>query len=370
MTSRNGTAPRVFVTDASYRHSLAILRSLARSGSNVSMGERETVIPWRRIGFWSRYCSRSYTYPDYLTDVSGAVAALREILSNERHDVLIPVSLNMVELAVQHSAELGVPMMIPGKAAFAIAANKKQTVALAASLDIPVPVTAAASGRIESKPPWILKHRRAGVMMAPSRAALDTMIAGFGSDREEYLVQEFIPGRNGYGYFGFFAEGRELGYFMHRRLMQYPIEGGPSVVAQSFFDPQLREYGRRILEALHWHGVAMVEFKKSDLDGRFYLMEINPKFWGSLDLAIHAGCNFPLWVQDYLLGRKLRIPGSYPLGVKFRWIIPSELKCVIQYPEYRGSFLRNCFDHNLSSELWLRDPLPGLAAMVSCFRAS
>lgn len=80
---------------------------------------------------------------------------------------------------------------------------------------------------------------------------------------------------------------------MHKRIRELYTMGGPSTCAISVYDPKLLDYGLKILGALNWHGIAMVEFKKDSKDGTFKLMEINPKFWGSLDLAIASGIDFP-----------------------------------------------------------------------------
>ena len=59
--------------------------------------------------------------------------------------------------------------------------------------------------------------------------------------------------------------------------------------------------GERLLTALNWHGVAMVEFK-IDATGQHWLMEINPRLWGSLALSIDAGVDFPLGLLQVARG--------------------------------------------------------------------
>jgi len=73
---------------------------------------------------------------------------------------------------------------------------------------------------------------------------------------------------------------------MHHRLREDPPTGGQSTAARAYFSEQLKEYGLRLLQALRWHGAAMVEFKLDSRSGQFVLMEINGKFWGSLELAL------------------------------------------------------------------------------------
>ena len=87
--------------------------------------------------------------------------------------------------------------------------------------------------------------------------------------------------------------GELKAYFMHERIHEVPPTGGPSSMAKSFYDEELIAVGSQVLRALKWHGVAMVEFKKDVDDGLYKLIEINPKFWGSLGLSIATGVDFP-----------------------------------------------------------------------------
>jgi predicted ATP-grasp superfamily ATP-dependent carboligase len=81
------------------------------------------------------------------------------------------------------------------------------------------------------------------------------------------------------------------------------------------------EYGRRILDHLKWIGLAMVEFKVDHHTGVPVLMEINPRPWGSMPLAIRAGVEFP-WLT-YVLARDGAVPAQhdYPDGVRLRFLI-------------------------------------------------
>ena len=73
-------------------------------------------------------------------------------------------------------------------------------------------------------------------------------------------------------------------------------------------DPILKSYADKLLSAVQWHGVAMVEFRINADNGQAYLMEVNTRFWGSLQLAIDAGVNFPrlLPLDNYRVGQRLR----------------------------------------------------------------
>lgn len=87
--------------------------------------------------------------------------------------------------------------------------------------------------------------------------------------------------------------GELVAYFMHERIHEVPPTGGPSAMA-TFDDPELIAVGSKVLcGELKWHGVAMVEFKKDVKDDLYKLIQMNPKFWGSLGLSIATGVDFP-----------------------------------------------------------------------------
>lgn len=356
---------RVFVTDGSYPNGLAAIRALARDGFRVTVGERESISPIRTVGFWSRYCSGRFRYPDPRTDREAAAASLAEHFRRNTYDAAIPVGLGMVELFVDYRDRLKVPAMLPPPDSFAISGDKRRTFDHAASLGIPIPRTLPATHWREMPLPVVFKHPQTGAIVAHSKESAAARAGELGPELERYVVQEYIPGENGFGYFGFFQRGRERGHFMHERLMQFPKEGGPSVVARSIVNPRLRELGRTLLESLCWNGAAMVEFKRSDRDGEFYLMEINPKLWGSLDLAIQSGCNFPVWIARALTSGRAPAETEYRTGLTYQWVIPSGLKCFLRYPEFRLPFLRNLATPAVRTDLRWLDPLPAAAGLLA-----
>jgi predicted ATP-grasp superfamily ATP-dependent carboligase len=68
-----------------------------------------------------------------------------------------------------------------------------------------------------------------------------------------------------------------------------------------------------------WHGVAMIEFKWDAAENRPKLIEVNARFWGSLNLAIMAGVDFPFLLYRLARGEKVEGPAEYRIGLKSRW---------------------------------------------------
>jgi predicted ATP-grasp superfamily ATP-dependent carboligase len=78
----------------------------------------------------------------------------------------------------------------------------------------------------------------------------------------------------------------------------------------------------KLLQPVKWHGVAMVEFKIEKTTQRPMLIEINGRFWGSLQLAVDAGVNFPLLLLNMAMGKPATVPeNGYRIGVKSRWLL-------------------------------------------------
>ena len=63
----------------------------------------------------------------------------------------------------------------------------------------------------------------------------------------------------------------------------------------------------------------MVEFKVNATDA--YLMEINTRFWGSLQLAIDAGVDFPWLLYQMACGNPLEPVKRYKEGNQLRWLL-------------------------------------------------
>jgi predicted ATP-grasp superfamily ATP-dependent carboligase len=78
--------------------------------------------------------------------------------------------------------------------------------------------------------------------------------------------------------------------------------------------------------------MAMVEFRRSSRDGRFYLMEVNPRFWGSLHLCYVSGINFPYLLYEWCMGREVKQP-VYRTGVRCRWLLPGDVAHFLANPD-------------------------------------
>ena len=133
------------------------------------------------------------------------------------------------------------------------------------------------------------------------------------------IIQEWVPG-TGKGAFALFDDGRPVAWFAHRRLRDVRPSGSGSSLRESIaLDARLRDPAERLLTALRWHGPAMVEFR-DDGSSAPWLIEINGRFWGSLQLAVAAGVDFPRLWAAVLGGVSVPPAEPYREGVVSRWV--------------------------------------------------
>ena len=243
------------------------------------------------------------------------MSAIREEVGRGKHSVVIPaddVTLSLVSQARSQFEGL-VTLPFPDFETIQSAHDKGALAALATEKGIPIPKTVVVRDPADLESairhvglPAVVKARMSRFPSAGS-GGMEARFATFARSRSWPrrfatseslgpcpLVQEHIPG-DGRGIFVLMNRGRLRAAFSHRRIREKPPSGGVSVLSESVaLDPQLLAHAERLLEALKWHGVAMLEFKRDARDGVSKLLEINGRFWGSLQLAVDSGVDFPV----------------------------------------------------------------------------
>jgi protein-tyrosine phosphatase len=170
------------------------------------------------------------------------------------------------------------------------------------------------------------------------------------------LIQERIFGK-GEAFCGIFSNGILINHSMHRRLRENPISGGPSTKAEIIFKQDLFNEGAKLLEYLNWHGVGMVEFKRNN-NNDLFLMEINPKFWGSLDLSIVSGVNFPLIAVNLAMGKHVIDSKMIAKKTIFQWPFHGDFSLALKHPSLIGSIFRDFVNPKIKKNFYLDDIKP------------
>jgi len=350
---------KVLVTDGANRVALAVVRALGRAGAEVAVVEQERFAQKPPASFRSKYVSRHDVLPTLRED-GEFLAALAERASG--YDLVLPVSTNVALACAAGRERIPARLPIPPLATLRRANDKSAALAVAKKVGVPIPVTYAPEDDEELEGvldrlrfPAVVKLRDdAGTVLEPGqrykvgRTAEDVRRAyrALHALKPFPLIQEKVEGP-GYGVGILADQGKVLAAFAHRRIREYPVSGGPSTICVSVVDERLTGYAASVLGELGWTGVAMVEFKKDD---DYRLMEINPRFWGSMPLATRAGVNFPDLLCRRAMGEETGHLPRYDAGVKLRFL-PLDAAAAwsaLRDPERRWSyafgFLRDVFD--------------------------
>ena len=324
---------RVLVTDGENRAALAITRALGRLGHDVLVGDRGR----QALAQTSRYCRGAVTYPDPVAAPDDFVDGLARLTRDHGVDVLIPVADITTFLVTGNRDRFPCAVPCADAAVIARAANKVDIVDTAERIGVPVPMSVVVHEPAHVPPcdhlgyplvikPWQSRIRTprgwatTSVSYADSPEDLTRDLALRPAHEFPVLLQERLVGP-GVGVFACVHQGRMVATFSHRRLRERPPWGGVSVLCESAeVDPVAGGHAIRLLEAIGWQGAAMVEFKRDERDGLPKLMEINGRFWGSLQLAIDAGVNFPALVMQTITGEPFPPQPPYRVGIRERWL--------------------------------------------------
>jgi predicted ATP-grasp superfamily ATP-dependent carboligase len=329
---------RAFVTDGDQRPALAITRSLGRRGVEVIVGEERPL----SLASSSKYAAGHRTYPSPHDDPRGFERFLDDLVIREQLDVVIPVTDVTTYMIARRQDELRqhTAVAAPPFDAFDFVSDKGRLLRHAATRGVAIPRTFFVDDAADVK--RLVSHIEYPAVIKPCRSRVPTehgwlsTTVNYASceadllhlyDTVDYLastpsmIQERVVGP-GTGVFLLFDRGRLLTAFAHRRLREKPPSGGVSVLSESIpLDRHLRDEAVSLLGPLGWHGVAMVEYKQDCRTGRHVLMEVNGRFWGSLQLAVDAGIDFPYLCYQLATGQAVALPSAYKVGVKSRWLL-------------------------------------------------
>ena len=270
--------------------------------------------------------------PHFLTAPEHFSERLLSLIREKRFDMLIPVQDHALA-AISRNYDLLSSLLhvaCPPPQILERVLNKDFTLKVAEQCDIPIPRTykVSAASDLESLDPnlafpvVVKPGERKGVpsfkaFYFRTREQLLSFLTG--NPYGELLLQEYCPGV-GIGIEMLIHKGECLAAFQHRRLKEDPPSGGVAVMAVADdADPELAEASYRLLRALEWEGVAMVEFRKNFADGKSALMEINGRYWGTTSLPLQAGVEFPVYQWRLAHGQDPQIPETYATGMRWRW---------------------------------------------------
>lgn len=330
---------KVLVMGEDTRSFLACVRSLGRQGIEVHAA------PYTlgSAALASRYIQRTHLLPYYVDDGEDWLLAMQALLEREQFDMVLPCEERSLLPLVKHRAVLPgqAVLAVPGVEALSVFFDKWLTRETARSARVPVAeaVRLTATDTVDTilqrlQLPVVAKHtqsyswpdlyKRTQVTPLRNRQELEAWL-GSQTEHQDLFIEEMLAG-TGLGVSVLSRDGVVLQAFEHHRANEL---AGSSYYRKSMpLDPERLACVERMCEAVKYTGLAMFEFKLNP-SGRWILLEVNARPWGSLPLPVAWGVDFP-----YMLFRTLCL-GETPSAVNY----PS--------PRYARNFLADMWQLRL-----------------------
>ena len=323
---------RVLVLDAEVLKTLAVVRAL---GEEVDVwtasATRPALAAWSRHANRHLHCPSDDTFPTWLVNCVQTHAIDMLICTQERTIIRASTVYDTLKQA-------GVCLTFPPLSVLANAFDKAKTIRCAQHVGVPVPETIIPEDMGQVKVaaaqigyPVVIKPRHShfwdgtrfvdspGLRYATTEKDLDAILQVYDVALPPPLVQAYIPGYGAGIFLLIDAQGNIAAEFAHQRLRDIRPTGSGSVLRKSVaVNPELRERSHVLLREMNWWGIAMVEYRIDERTGEAVLMEVNGRFWGSLQLAVDAGVNFPRLLLEVSQGKSPPVP-TYREGDHVRW---------------------------------------------------
>jgi len=334
---------KVLLLDGETNAAVACVRSLAKAGHEVTVGSAEQWV-WCKAAR-SRFAYASFKYPDPLVEPQRFINTIISQIerSGERRILLLPATeptMLVVSRVRERLQAAGSIMVIPPHREFVTACSKHEMTKLASSLGVRTPRTTsiedpqlAAEIARDLQYPIVLKCHSSQQILPDNRVVI-TPKPRYARNLAEFLqayrqlssacgailAQEFIHGV-GVGYSTLMCQGELRAEFAHLRIREADPSGSGSSLRIGIAVPlAVREAGLRLLRELKWHGVAMVEFRIHQ-DGTPVFLEVNPRFWNSLTLAVYSGIDFPALLAAVAEHGDVALQLAYRPNVRCRWLL-------------------------------------------------
>ena len=352
----HGLAPTILpvkalVVDVGWVNGLAAIRSLGRAGIEVlALDYRQSP-----LGFRSRYAT-PVRVPDPAEDESGFIRAV----AGAGPGVVFPTHDPPLNALARNRDRLdGFLFPFPDWSVLEAIQDKRHQLETARGAGVDIPETAYPTSAAEARAageeiglPVLVKPQHPDrfkrlfgkqAFRCENAAELDNayrQAEPFGP-----MVQELIPGGDDELYsLGSYlrADGEALGLFSGRKLKQIPPVVGTCRVGEAVWVQDVVDAGLRLLRALGFHGISQVELKHDPRDGRYKLMEVNPRLWQWHGLAAACGVDLPLIAYRDLTGEQVESVSMN--GARRTWsiaVMPGERPEVPGFPYVDAVFARD-----------------------------
>ncbi|NND72645.1 MAG: ATP-grasp domain-containing protein [Rhodothermales bacterium] len=280
---------------------------------------------------------KSFNFIDKLESDEKYLSRITTLISDLEVDLVFPILERSVALLIAHRARfenLCSIAPIPDAKTFETATDKRLLGQFMFEHGIPAPGTTVLDGvhgnfdTIKSLSfPMLAKPGKGGFGRDIHRFDSLSELTSFLEDPKvtcaDYAIQPFIVGAD-VECSVICKDGQILAHTIQHTIIESKRTFGPPTGIEFVEDPEVLEIVRQLMFLLRWQGVAHIDLRRDEF-GRYNVLEINARYWGSLLGSLAAGVNFPLLSAQIALAqspdkptaRKTRY-GVGPLGFQKR----------------------------------------------------
>lgn len=327
------------------------------------------------MSFSSRYSKSHFIYPSPFKEQEAFIDCLIENIKRLKAQALIPV-YEETFLIAKHKTRLEkhVKMAVSDYEQILTAHNKDRWSRVALVLGIPIPqsypIAQAKAAAQSLHYPVLLKPAQGGggwaITQANSPEELLRLLEGndvAGVGQERFFAQEKITGEV-HCVAMLMSRGQYRAKVAYKQLRDYPVTGGQATLRISIRSEEAERNLQKLLEHLQWHGVCQADFIVDAKTGTPYLIDLNPRFWGSLAQAIASGVDFPYLYYKLIMDGDVETVAGFKTGVVTRWLGGDLMGFLphLRASKSRLAFLEGFFFPEKRPEYYddfsLADPLP------------
>ena len=363
---------RVLVLDSGPTSSYHVMRSLALAGHEVHLASGEPT-----FFFSSKYCERAIESPAP-SDRAAYGQFLVDTVKTGDYGLLYFCGEDEAELVWDLRSELEpyVRCFVPDHKWKHVAFNKREAYRHVAQLGLRVPTTVQPTSLDDVDE---VERTLAYPVVVKGNTGSAGRLVRFALDRQQLLaklaqvaalapeggvptVQEYLPGP-AYVVHALFNQGEPLALCSHRKDRDLPVGRGVTSAATTVHLPALDRAALWILRSLEWHGLAKMDFKLDERDGRFKFIELDPRVSASIDITRAAGADQAVLLCNLASGKPVPRQLEYRADVHYRWLYPREAVRLLAHPWRLPQLLFDAATKDCHWDLDARDPRCALKAI-------
>ena len=286
----------ILIMTESWQGALACIQSLGQKGHTLSvLANGEESFHCR-----SKYVKNVFHLPSS-PDTETSAQHLIQLVEDHHVDLVIPISDEDAYLvAFANEKKASRAFIISSLKAIEVARSRNKTTELCRELKIPVPHTVCINKETPVEKaaesigfPLYLKISQtvgsSGVRLLHSMNQLSAILKDL-PDSAEYQLQKPVSA-NSLGVTGFALKGQLQKSFAFKMDSRFSIGGTPPY-STLVDEPRAHEILAQITSALNWTGAIDLDFLYTP-DQNLYLLEINPRFSGTLIFPLKLGIDLP-----------------------------------------------------------------------------